>query len=127
MNRMQQIIQKEFDERLSGALVKTIIEMGFDKLRNYTEEKVMEQKSYIEQCLLRTAMKICKECDIYDDFIPYIITEMNILSAPMYNINLHKGEFTDSECFEKIQADLGVDDIDAGYIRLRAFVLDVRE
>ena len=47
MNKVQKIIQKEFDERLSGALVKTIIEIGFDKLRNYTEEEEKLKTIYL--------------------------------------------------------------------------------
>ena len=68
-DKVKQIINEEFDSRMSGAVVSYIISAGWDNLQKITDEDINKIKSDSDfmtdeylQSLVRTAVKITKEC-----------------------------------------------------------------
>lgn len=87
MNKVEQIIYEEFDERLGlMVLTYTFSQLGQDRAAAITddeiesaEENAMMSKNFI-QSLMRCARRIGRECNFVNDIIPYIIENYGYLA-----------------------------------------------
>ncbi len=86
MNKVKAIIEKEFDSRVAlMALTYTLGQLGMDKAASITEEDISSMEGNpmmtdgFVKALVRTAMRIGKECDFVNDIIPYILEEFDYL------------------------------------------------
>ena len=94
------IINEEFDGRVAMTVVSYILENGFDTLRRLTEEDILEvkgnalMKDRFCQALVRTAVRICNECDEIDEFLPFIVNHLYVPNAKMKEVTLYQDEMT---------------------------------
>lgn len=121
--KVRNIIRKEFDSRMEMAVVTHIIGEGWDNLEKLTEEDITKvegnglmTKEFC-QCLVRAAVRICKECDTFDDFLPFIVNYLYVDKAKMKEVEIYKDEVRRDEwenLIEKfdIMDEEDVDDID---------------
>lgn len=111
---VKRIIEKEFDSRVSMMVVSYIMDKGFENLKEITEEEILEVKGNalmtdrFVQSLVRTAVRIAKECNSIDEFLPYIINHLYVPNAEMKEIEIYKEE-TDEDLWERLMEELGLD------------------
>lgn len=121
--KVREIIKKEFDSRMEMAVVTYILDNGWDNLKEITEEETLKVEGNglmtqeFCQCLVRAAVRICKECDTFDDFLPFIVNYLYVPNAKMKEIELSKHGMKDYEWEELIEKfdimdEEDVDDID---------------
>lgn len=97
---VKRIIETEFDSRVSMMVVSYIMDKGFENLKEVTEEDILEVKGNALmtdrfcQALVRAAVKIAKECNSIDEFLPYIINYLYVPNAKMKEIEFYKDEMT---------------------------------
>lgn len=98
--KIYRIIEENFDMRMAGAVIIYIIDQGWDTLTEITEEQIKEiegnalMTQAFCQALVRTAVKICKECNHYDDFFPFIINYLYVPNAKMHEIEIWQDQMT---------------------------------
>lgn len=96
--KVKDIIRKEFDSRMEMAVIGYILDNGFEDLAQITEEEILEVKGNAMmtdkfcQALVRTAVMICKECNKYDEFLPFIVNHLYVPNAKMQEITIYKEE-----------------------------------
>ena len=112
--KVEQIISKEFDNRMEMAIVTYILDKGMENLKKVTEEDIMEIKGNALmtdrfcQALVRTAVKICKECDSIDEFLPFIVNHLYVPKARMREVTIFQDEMTKYR-WEEFLDELGVE------------------
>ena len=111
---VKRIIEKEFDSRVSMMVVSYIMDKGFENLKEITEEEILEVKGNalmtdrFVQSLVRTAVRIAKECNSIDEFLPYIINHLYVPNAKMKGIEIYKEE-TNEDLWERLMEKLDLD------------------
>lgn len=94
--KVRNIIMKEFDMRMSMAVITYILDKGFENLKEVTEEEILKVKgnAFMSdkfcQSLVRCAVKICKECNQIDDFLPFIVNHLIVPKASTKEIEISK-------------------------------------
>ena len=132
--KVREIINKEFDSRLGMAVISYILDKGFEKLKEITEEEILEIPSNglmtaeFCQALVRCAVRICKECHYIDEFLPYIVKYLYVRNAEMRDVEIYQGQM--SKCgWEHLMNELGVDFHENGNeveaVLLKATVMEV--
>lgn len=100
-DNVREIIRKHFDERISMTVVTYIIDKGWDYVSQITEEEIMKltgnalMTDTFTQALVRTAVKICTECNLIDDFLPFIINQLHVPKAATKSIEIYKDDVSD--------------------------------
>ena len=126
-NKVKQIIREEFDERVSMMVVQYILDKGTENLKEITEEEILQVKGNglmtdkFVQALVRTGVRISKECNMIDDFLPYIVTELYVPKAKMNELDLYSSDYTE-ESWKEILNDLDLDD-NVEAVKLKATVI----
>lgn len=120
--KVRNIIRKEFDSRMEMAVVTHILGVGWDKLEKVTEKEILEVEGNglmtqdFCQALIRTAVRICKECNIFDDFLPFIVNYLYVDKAKMKKVEIYKDEVLRDRWENLIEFDImdeeDIDDID---------------
>ena len=101
--KVRDIIRKEFDSRMEMAVVTYIIAKGWDDLQETTEEEILKVKGnalmsdVFCQALVRAAVRICKECDTIEDFLPFIVNYLFVPKVKMKEYEVYKSEMTRNE------------------------------
>lgn len=99
--KVKQIIREEFDSRMELAVITYILNEGFDKLQKATEQDIIDVKGNALmtdrfcQALVRTAVKICKECNLIDEFLPFIVNRLYVPNAKMHEIEIWQDQMTE--------------------------------
>ena len=112
--KVRDIIRKEFDEGMAMAVVTYILDCGFEKLREMTEEDIRKEEGYafisaeVCQAALRAAVRICKECNRIDEFLPYIVNYLYVPKAKMERVEIHLSEMMFEE-WEELLDKFGLD------------------
>jgi hypothetical protein len=117
--KIDKIINKDFDSRLSIALINYIMDVGFAHLKEKTEKEIDEEKSdcsfisdNVCKAMVRTAVRICKECT-KEEVLTYI--RCNLAFTPQIKpITLFK-EFFTSYDWESLMDSLEIDDEEQEY------------
>ena len=113
-DKVKQIIRQDFDMRLANAVITYILSEGISTLEKCTDEDVAKVKgnplmtAKFVQAMVRTAIRICKECDVDDDIYPFIINHMYVHAAPTKEIMIYQEEMTRWR-WEQLINDLDVD------------------
>lgn len=108
--KIRRIIAEEFDGRVEMAVVTYILDNGFENLKELTEEKILEIKGNALmtdrfcQALVRAAVRICNECNMIDEFLPFIVNYLYVPNAKMKEITFYKDEMTKYKWEEFIDA-----------------------
>ena len=130
---VKRIIEKEFDSRVSMMVVSYIMDKGFENLKEITEEEILEVKGNalmtdrFVQSLVRAAVRIAKECNSIDEFLPYIINHLYVPNARMKEIELYKSEVPKREwnyLMDKLELDYEEDADNIETIVLNANVIE---
>ena len=130
-NKVKQIIREEFDERVAMMVVQYILDTGTENLEKLTEEEILKLEgnglmtaSFV-QALVKTGVRISKECNMIDDFLPYIVTELYVPNAKTNKITLYKEDLPDyawTELLNELDMDYDEDVEDIISINLSAVV-----
>lgn len=113
-DNVREIIRKHFDERMSMAVVTYIIDKGWEYVRQITEEEIKEisgnafMTDVFVQSLVRTAVRICRETNQIDDFMPFIINHLHVPNAVTQSIEIYKSEVSDDD-WERIMDRFNLD------------------
>lgn len=97
--KVNKIINEEFEGRLAIAVITYILDKGFDNLKELTEDDILKiegndfMTDRFSQALVRTAVRICKECNEIDDFLPFIVNYLYVPKARMEKIDLHYDDY----------------------------------
>lgn len=120
--KVRNIIRKEFDSRMEMAVVTHILGVGWDNLEKFTEDDINKVKGNglmtqeFCQALTRAAVRICKECSMFDDFLPFIINYLYVDKAKMKKVEIYKDEVLRDRWENLIEFDImdeeDIDDID---------------
>lgn len=127
-DKVKQIINEEFDSRMSGAVVNYIISAGWENVKVLTEEDILEEKGngFISdefcQALVRTAVKITNECNLTEEFIPYIIMENFNRNVPVRETIFDTYDFDTKEDWMDFLEQFNIYDEKTSFVRLGAFV-----
>lgn len=107
--KVRDIIRKEFDNRMEMAVVTHILGTGWDKLELATEKDInkvegngLMTKEFC-QALVRASVRICKECDMFEDFLPFIVNYLFVPNAKMREVELSKHGLKSYEWEELIE------------------------
>lgn len=99
-DNVRDIIRKYFDERVAMTVVTYIIDKGWENVKEITEEEIKEvtggalMSDTFVQALVRTAVKICRETNQIDDFLPFIINYLHVPNASTQSIEIYKSDVT---------------------------------
>lgn len=130
---VKRIIEKEFDCRASMMVVSYILDKGFENLKEITEEEILEfegnalMTDRFVQSLVRAAVRIAKECNSIDEFLPYIVNHLYVPNAKMKEIELYKSEVPRREwnyLMDKLELDYEEDADNIETIVLNANVIE---
>lgn len=100
-DNVREIIRKHFDERMSMAVVTYIIDKGWEYVRQITEEEIKEisgnafMTDVFLQSLVRTAVRVCRETNQIDDFMPFIINHLHVPNAATKSVCIYKNDVSD--------------------------------
>lgn len=117
-NKVKKIIREEFDARVAMAVATYVIGKGTENLTEITEEMIEEVKGnafmtdMFVQALVRAGVRISKECDVIDDFLPYIVTELYVPKAKTHDVAMYKEYFdsySDYYSWEELLKELDMD------------------
>lgn len=131
--KVKQIINKEFDARMSMAVVTYILDKGFENLKEITEEEILKVKGNAMmtdrfcQSLVRAAVRICKECHYIDEFLPFIVNHLYVPNAKTKEITIYKEERQSwewEEYLRKFDLDDEDDELEIDSITLNANVIE---
>ena len=131
--KIKDIIRKEFDSRMEMPVVTYIINTGWERVKQHTEEEILKVKGNaimsdeFVQDLVRCAVKICNECDMFSDFLPFIVNYLFIYNAKMFEINLEKDDVSNyqwEQILRKSGLDMDEDEDDIDMIVLNANVIE---
>lgn len=101
--KVRNIINEEFDGRMEIAVVTYILDKGFENLKEISEEEILKVKGNglmtdrFCQTLVRAAVRICKECNEIDDFLPFIINYLYVPKARMKELEVYSSEMLPSQ------------------------------
>jgi hypothetical protein len=120
-NKVTKIIREEFDARVSMMVVQYILDKGTENLSKITEEEILKLEgnglmtANFVQALVRTGVRISKECNMIDDFLPYIVTELYVPKAKTNDVtveflDMFKKENGSYICRELLGCDLATDE-----------------
>ena len=132
--KVRRIIAEEFDSRVEMAVVSYILDHGFDKLKEVTEEEIMQIKGNalmtdrFSQCLVRAAVRICKECKEIDDFLPFIVNYLYVPNAKMKEVEFYQDQMTKwkwKEFVDDLDIDYEENADEVTYVVLNANVIEV--
>lgn len=131
--KVRDIIRKECDSRMEMAVVTHILGTGWDKLAKATEDGINNiegnglMTKEFSQALVRAAVRICKECNMFDDFLPFIVNYLYVPNAKMKEIELSKyglKSYEWEELIEKFDLEYEEDIDDIDLIVLNANVIE---
>lgn len=128
--KVKQIINEEFDERMSMTVITYLMEKGTDNLREITEEEILKLEGNslmtdkFVQALVRCAVRISKECNEIHDILPFIVNELYVPDAGMKIIDLYKDE-VDEDVWDSLKDTFGADVEDVEMIVLNANLMAV--
>lgn len=109
--KVSDIIEKEFDGRLAGAVIGYLFDKGIDNVKEITDEDIAEipgngfMTASFSQALVRTAREIAQSCDLYKDIFPFITTCLPNTYCQTKEVSWFKEEFDDYD-WQKITEDL---------------------
>lgn len=128
--KIGKIIEKNFDSRMTNAVISYIIDKGWDNVKDITDEQIKEVKGNsmmtdrFSQGLVRTAREITRECNVFDDFLPFIR-----LYIPMNNYQTHDVRFfkedIEENTWDMLLNDLNINDEDIEAIDVSAVVTSI--
>ena len=113
-DKVYDIIRRNFDARLSMTIVAYIIDTGWENISHITEEEILEVKGNalmtdtFTQAIVRTSVKICKECNLYDDFLPFIINQLHVPKAATKSIEIYKSDVSEYD-WDRLLDKFGLD------------------
>ena len=137
--KVSDIIEKEFDGRLAGAVIGYLFDKGIDNVKEISDEDIAEipgngfMTASFSQALVRTAREIARSCDLYKDIFPFITCELPNAYCQTKYIVWYKEDFNYESDWQKLIEDIGVDDnaedvriIQMSYV-VSAYVYEERE
>jgi len=87
MNKINQIIEQEFDSRLNLMVITYLLDqIGMTKAATITDDDIAAVKGNdffsdeFMQGIVKAARRIAQECNFTRDVIPYIVTELAYLA-----------------------------------------------
>ena len=98
--KVRDIIRDEFDSRCEMAVITYIFDHGFDNLKEVTEEDILKVKGNAFmtqrfcQALVRAAVRICKECNQIDEFLPFIVNNLYVPNAKMHDVEVWQDQMS---------------------------------
>lgn len=119
--KVRNIINEEFDGRMEIAVVTYILDKGFENLKEISEEEILKVKGNglmtdrFCQTLVRAAVRICKECNEIDDFLPFIVNYLYVPKARMKEFEVYSSEMLPSQ-WEEFLDKFNVDYEEAGEV-----------
>lgn len=132
--KVRNIIEEEFDSRVEMAVISYIFDHGIEKLSKIKEEDILEIKGNgfmtdrFSQALVRAAGRICKECSIYDDILPFIINYLYVPKAKMKEVAFEQDQMTKwkwKEFVDDLDVEYEEDADEVTYLVLNANVIEV--
>ena len=112
--KVKRIIEEEFDARVSMMVVQYILDKGTENLQEITEEEILKLEgnglmtAEFVQALVRTGVRISKECNMIDDFLPFIVKELYVPNAKTHEVTLYKSDYT-RDSWDELLEDLDLD------------------
>ena len=113
--KIGEIINKNFDARMTNAVIGYIVDKGWDYVKDITDEQILNLESQalmtkeFVQALVKTAREICQTCSMWEDFMPYIRCFIGINGYQTQEIRLEKEDYSESE-WDNLTYQLDVDD-----------------
>ena len=101
--KVKQIIHEEFDGRVAMAVITYILDKGFGNLKEVTDEEILKVKGNALmtdrfcQSLVRAAVRICREVNMIDEFLPYVVNHLYVPNANMKDIEFYKNEMEEED------------------------------
>lgn len=127
--KVKQIINEEFDERMSMTVITYLMEKGTNNLREITEEEILKLEGNsimtddFVQALVRCAVRISKECNEIHDILPFIVNKLYVPDASMEFFDFFKNEENEDTWKELVNA-FGIEE-EAEIITVNANLLKV--
>jgi hypothetical protein len=97
MNKVKEIIRKDFDERCGAMVLSYLFDKGIELVRQISDGDIdalegnpMMTDEFV-QTLVRTARTVAKTCDLFQDILPYYMTEI----SPVKEIDLWQSDVPD--------------------------------
>lgn len=116
--KIGEIIDKNFDARMTNAVIGYIVDKGWDYVKDITDEQIskIEDQALMtkefSQALVKTAREICQTCSMWEDLMPYIRCHIGINGYQTQEIRIEKEDYTEDQ-WDNITYQLDVDeDID---------------
>ena len=113
--KIGRIVEKNFDARMTNAVIAYIVDKGWDNVKDITDEQISEIKDQgimgadFSQALVRTAREICQTCSMWDDFMPYIRCHIGINGCQTQEVKFDKEDFSEDE-WDNFTYQLDIDD-----------------
>lgn len=93
-NKVYRILREDFDCRMDSAVLQYIFSKGIDICVDITDEQIdeIEGNAFMTpafcQALVKTARRIAKECDLFNDIFPYISYRYEVKGDDEYDDDL---------------------------------------
>lgn len=123
--KIGKIIDKNFDGRMTNAVIGYIIDKGWENVKEITDEQIAKiegqalMTAEFAQALVKTAREICQSCSMWEDFMPYIRCHIGINGYQTEEFRLDREEVANYG-FNSVLEALGVDeDVD----RIEGFMI----
>lgn len=132
--KVRRIIEEEFDSRVEMAVISYILDKGIENLKEITEEEITKIKGNAFmtdrfcQALVRAAVRISKECNTYDDILPFIVNYLYVPKAKMKEVEFEQDQMTKwkwKEFVDDLDIDYEEDADEVTYLVLNANVIEV--
>ena len=113
--KIGEIINKNFDARMTNAVIAYIVDKGWNNVKDITDEQIANIESQglmtkeFVQALVKTAREICQTCNMWEDLMPYIRCHIGINGYQTQEIRLEKEDFSESE-WDSLIYQLDIDD-----------------
>lgn len=113
--KIGEIIDKNFDSRMTNAVIAYIVDKGWGNVKDITDKQISEIKDQgimgaeFSQALVRTAREICQTCSMWEDLMPYIRCHIGINGYQAQEIRLEKEDYSEDE-WDNLTYQLDIDD-----------------
>ena len=113
--KIGEIINKNFDARMTNAVIAYIVDKGWDNVKDITDEQILKLEDQgimtaeFTQALVRTAREICQTCSMWEDLMPFIRCHIGINGYQTQEIRLEKEDYSESE-WDNLTYQLDIDD-----------------
>ena len=137
-DKVKEVISQHLPIHLAGVVLSYLFDTGIKRVKEITDKEIAEMgenglmtKSFVHT-LVETARDVARQCDLYDDILPFVVCQLPMANCQVKDLVLWKNDGNEAwdvleEAFaEDIEWHFGYEWDEVDRITMKAVVVDVQ-